>query len=265
MRSEAIGPRTWVLLALAGWAVISAGLALSGMGGRIAPLPDDPDLVQPLPALPASTPERLGPLDQYTGINTRPVFTADRQPHPFFLEGQGDGQASKGFDYVLTSVLITPRVRLAIVQPPGEGGPGSPVRVKLGEALASSPEWRLAELEPRQAVFDGPQGRRTLELRVFDGQGGTPPASLAGLHPAPASTTQVPPPGAAATPAPHVQQPGPVAPPGNAPAPANADAAAQAQAEQTPDQQMQAIRARIEARRQQLREQQNSGAPGSTK
>src|SRR5690606_10442160 len=34
-----------------------------------------------------------------------------------------------------------------------------------------APGWQLIALEPRQAVFEGPGGRKTLELRVFDGRG----------------------------------------------------------------------------------------------
>ncbi|SEK45698.1 general secretion pathway protein N [Pseudoxanthomonas sp. GM95] len=269
MRSETLGPRTWLLLALAGWAVLTAVLALAGMGRRIVPLPDDPGLVQALPALPAPAPERLGPLEQYSEISRRPVFASDRQPHPFYLEGQGGEQASKGFDYVLTSVLITPRVRLAILQSPGEGGPASAVRVKVGESPAASPGWRLAELEPRRAIFEGPEGQRTLELRVFDGQGGEPPTQLASQQngAAQAATPPIPPPPARSGNTPPRERPSPSDTQGRG-APPSADAAdpaPPAQAPQTTEQQMQAIRERIEARRRQMREQQNSGAPGNTK
>ncbi|WDS35682.1 general secretion pathway protein GspN [Pseudoxanthomonas sp.] len=269
MRSEAIGPRTWLLLAVAGWAVLAWLLALAGMGSRIVSLPDDPSLVQALPALPAPAPERLGPLEQYSEIGGRPVFASDRQPHPFFLEGQGGEQVDKGFDYVLTSVLITPRVRLAIVQSPGDGGPASAVRVKVGEALASSPAWRLAELEPRRAVFEGPEGQRTLELRVFDGQGGEAPTQLASAQPntarprPPAGPS--PPPRPANTPPSERPSPSDTQGRGAPPSADAADPAPPAPAPQTTEQQMQAIRERIEARRRQMREQQNSGTPGTTK
>lgn len=275
MRSEAIGPRTWLLLALAGWAVLAWLLALAGMGSRIVPLPDDPGLVQALPALPAPAPERLGPLSQYAEISGRPVFAADRQPHPFYLEGQGGEQADKGFNYVLTSVLITPRVRLAILQAPGEGSAASAVSVKLGDAPPSASGWRLTELEPRRAVFEGPEGQRTLELRVFDGHGGEAPTQLTSAQP------QAQPPRQPLRQESAQGRPvDPSAPPRErrspsdtqvrgAPAAAAADAAATAAdaeaAPQTTEQQMQAIRERIEARRRQMREQQNSGAPGTTK
>ena len=42
MRVEDAGPRTWLLAALAGCALVAWLLAVAGMGGRIEPLPDDP-------------------------------------------------------------------------------------------------------------------------------------------------------------------------------------------------------------------------------
>lgn len=270
MRSEAIGPRTWLLLAVAAWAGLTWLLALAGMGSRIVPLPDDPALAQALPSLPGPAAERLGPLEQYSEIIRRPAFAADRQPHPFFLEGQGGEQGEKkGFDYVLTSVLITPRVRLAILQSPGEGGPASAVRVKLGEAPPAASAWHLTELEPRRAVFEGPEGQRTLELRVFDGQGGEAPTQLTSAQPLGQSQNAQRPnvvaQGRPVDPPPPRDRPSPSdTQVRGAPPAVNADAADPAPP-QTTEQQMQAIRERIEARRRQMREQQNSGAPGTTK
>src|SRR3546814_3288531 len=63
---------------------------------------------------------------------------------------------------------------MAILQP-REGGDS--VRVRVGTAPEAAPGWRLVSLEPRRAVFDGPEGERKLELRVFDGEGGIPPTA----------------------------------------------------------------------------------------
>src|SRR5690606_35542113 len=123
------------------------------------------------------------------------------------------------FDYVLTSVLIAPDFRMAILQP-REGG--DPIRVRVGTAPEAAPAWRLASLEPRSAVFDGPGGERTLELRVSDGEGGIPPTQ-------PSAGTNMP---GASRPAPPD-----IAPPGGAgPAVRNADdpAAAPAGPDQPP-------------------------------
>jgi len=257
VRRDAWTARTWLLAAVAGWALLAALLALFGLGSRIAPLPADPALVQALPSLPASPPERLGALPQYAEVGQRPLFSEDRRPKPFFLSGEET--AAPAFDLVLSSVLITPALRLAIVQP-AQGGEG--LRVKVGDAPAGFAGWRLVELEPRRAVFEGPDGRRELALRVFDGTGGQPPTAIA--RGAPGPVPMAPPAGPAAPRATGGNQ-APVAmpnAPGQAPAPvpapaaASADAASEAQPAPTTDQQMEAIRQRIEQRRAQLRQQQ---------
>ena len=187
MRRDAWNARTWILAVVAGWSLLVAVLAMFGLGGRITPLPADPDLVQPLPRLPAAPPERLGPLPQYAMVGERPLFSEDRRPKPFFLSGEE--AAAPAFDLVLSSVLITPRLELAIVQP-AQGGEG--LRVKLGESPAGFPGWRLTELAPRRAVFDGPEGRRELELRVFDGAGGQPPTVITGTGTVPPAAAPMP-------------------------------------------------------------------------
>ena len=62
MRLDSVGPRTWLLATLAGWALLAWLLALLGMGGRVSSLADDPALMQSLPQPQPSPPARLGPL-----------------------------------------------------------------------------------------------------------------------------------------------------------------------------------------------------------
>ncbi|MCH6482326.1 general secretion pathway protein GspN [Pseudoxanthomonas sp. LH2527] len=275
MRADAWSVRTWLLAVVAGWAVLAALLALFGLGSRITPLPADPALVQALPRLPPSPPERLGALDQYADVGARPLFSEDRRPKPFFLSGEE--AAAPAFDLVLTSVLITPYLQLAIVQP-AQGGEG--LRVKVGESPAGFPGWQLAELDPRRAVFDGPEGRRELELRVFDGAGGQPPTPVATVPPmVPPAAAGAPPvmPGGRTTggnSAP-VAMPTVASPPapGQAPAPVAVPTPSSSSDPSVPvataDEQMEAIRQRIEQRRAQLRQQQAQpttppAAPGKT-
>lgn len=270
MRAEAITPRTWLLAALAGWSLLVLLLALFGLGGRIEPLPADPALAQALPRLPAPAPERLGPLSQYADISARPLFSENRKPQPFVLSGEGEA-TPQTFDFVLSSVLITPKLRLAILQPTA-GGEG--LRVKEGEAPQSAPGWRLVELEARSAVFEGPEGRRTLELRLFDGTGGAPPTAMTVVPP-------TRPPGEPGRVTGGTVQPVPVPVPvpagqavENPPAPASADgmpanAPATSAPPATTEEQMDAIRKRIEARREQMRRQNQSpttppAVPGKT-
>ena len=261
MRIEALGPRTWLLATLAGWALLVWILALFGMGAQIRPLDDDPALVTALPRLSAQAPERLGPLSQYAEIASRPVFHPSRTPQPFFVSGQEQGEQTQAFDYVLSSVLITPRLQMAILQPV-QGGEG--IRLKVGEAPESAPGYRLVEIHPRSVLVQGPDGPQTLELRVFDGVGGQPVSAAPGATAAPG----VPPasmptgPAGASPPMATPSKPMPVSPAMPTASTPATGAQSMPQADpQTTEQQMEAIRQRIEARRAQLRQQGQSPPP----
>jgi len=288
VRLDDASPRTWLLAAAAGWALAAWLLAAAGMGGRVEPLEDDPSLLKPLPPVRPSPPLRLGPLGQYDAIASRPLFSEDRQPQPFFLQGEGDESEDRAFDYVLTSVLISPRLEMAILQP-SQGGES--VRVKLDQAPESHPAWRLVGVNQRSAVFEGPEGSRTLQLRVYDGVGGQRPTAIAPPPPQP-GRQQVPiaPPGADRTD--RVRATGargeltddagvPVREPAEEPAtepaapekpePETGDEAGGEAVEEagfaeemTEQAQMDAIRERIEARRAQLREQMKSQPPADS-
>ena len=255
MRIDDAGPRTWLLAGVAGWALVAWLLALAGMGGRVEPLPPDPSLLQPLPQARTTAAPRLGGAGEYSEIANRPLFTTDRRPQAFFLQGQGDTAESRAFDYVLTGVLITPNLRLATIQPP-DGS--ETLRVRVGEAPEPQPDWRLVILNERNAVFEGPDGRRTLNLRVFDGVGGTAPTVVSEQRPdqdasgeqpvertEPEQNGEVPAPPPMSTPSP--QQPARSA---TQPATPVQGPTTQPMTDQA---QMEAIRRRIQERRQQLR------------
>ena len=233
MRLDRIGPRTWLLATCAGWALAAWLLALAGLGAHARLLADDPSLLQPLPQVPEAMAQRLGPPGTYAAASNRPLFASDRRPHPFALEAAEDeAEAKGGFEYILTSVLIAPTLRMAIVQPTG-GGEG--IGVRLGEAADAIPGWRLVELAPRSAVFEGPEGRKSLPLRTWHGDGGEAPSHA--TQQAGARTNAI-----AAADAEQAAQ--------------AADAAAAVAPPPAPTQvasQMEAIRKRIEARRAQLR------------
>ena len=275
MHVDNAGPRTWLLATLAGWALLAWALALAGMGGRIGTLQDDASLAQRLPQPRPSAPERIGPLGQYAEIGVRPLFAEDRRPQPFSLQPEGQGEApAPAFDFVLTSVLLTPTLKMAIVQP---SAGGESVRMKLGEAPDEAQGWRLVALNPRSAIFEGPDGQKTLDLRTFDGAGGPAPTAVARPEPgAPLAEVEERPgrqgpvevdPGSATVPTPApAPAPAPVAPP-TATKPPRPTAAVPANAPvTTPEAQMEAIRKRIEARRAQLRAeaQKNQQPPANT-
>ncbi|MDQ3494798.1 MAG: general secretion pathway protein GspN [Pseudomonadota bacterium] len=249
MRADAAGAKTWLIGVLALWALVFWILALAGLGTRIERLPSDPSLLQPLPSPPAPVQERLGPFPQYAAVGDRPLFTDDRRPQPFFINPESTPEQAT-FDYVLTSVLVSPGLQMAILR--GTGG-GEPIRLRVGESPEATPSWSLQSVQPRSVVFVGPEGTRTLELRVFDGVGGEAPTVLAPRPTGPVVGSQPQPTGA---PAASVaarngeQRAPPVAPPAPQPVPVQAEGPPL-----TPDAQVEAIRQRIEARRAQLRQQ----------
>ncbi len=263
MRAENAGAKTWLLGATAAWALCAWLAALLGMGGRVEPLPEDPALLPPLPQAHKAPPARLGPLAQYSEISRRPLFSEDRRPQPFVINPDGEDDGKGGFDYVLTSVLLAPGFRMAILEP---SGGGDPVRVRVGSAPETAPGWTLASLEARSAVFNGPDGERKLELRVFDGEGGEPPTPMSG-NGADGSRPPAAPP--VAGPQPPRQQPRPAGTSGaGAPQPA-APQPPQPQQDDAADnrpsaEQIEAIRKRIQERRAKLRQEQQAPSPGQT-
>ncbi|MFZ5637453.1 MAG: hypothetical protein ACOY82_12815 [Pseudomonadota bacterium] len=263
MRVDSLGPRTWLLAGVAGWAVCLWVFAMLGLGGRLGAVPEDV-AAQTLPSTKIPSAERPGPLGQYDEIAVRPMFAENRKPQTFVIGGAGEEAQANTFDYTLTSVLIAGETRVAILKPAADGA--QPVRVKMGEAVETAPQWSLAKLESRLAVFRGPDGEKTLELRVFNGVGGAvpPPMAASGAPPV-AGVVQEAPPGS--------EQPGPQGPPqvANAPPPPPAPQnAAGPPASVSTEAQLEAIRRRIEARRAQIRQQaaqeaQNAGStPGQT-
>ncbi|QIE14827.1 type II secretion system protein XpsN [Xanthomonas oryzae] len=262
MRLDMIGLRTWLLATVVGWAMLVCALAVAGLGKRVELLPDDPALVQRLPTLPAPAPERLGAFEKYSEIAAHPAFAEDRLPHPFFLSGNdGSGAAST---VRLTGVLLTDTFKMATLSL----DPQDSVRVQLGGDAVKG--WRLLALQPRSATIEGPSGTQTLELHVFNGQGGQPPTANAAARGAGTATAPVPSPDAAAVavPPPQQQQPQPQSvPPVQQPGwqalptvqPQRSDGAQEAP--RPSDDQMRAIRERIEARRRQLQQQRQSGSP----
>ena len=262
VRVDDVPPRTWLLAVVAGWSMVLWTLTLAGLGGRVQRLPDDPDLLVHLPQLAAASPERLGPLSQYAETGTRPLFSEDRRPQPFSLVAEGDENAPPAFDFMLTSVLLTPTLRMAIVQP---SAGGESIRIKLGDAAESQPSWRLTSIGPRSAIFQGPDGEKTLDLRVYDGTGGEPPTAMAGADDrGNGNGAQPMPPRPPTKPAQPQMPPAsmPQATPAPAPAPAPAPVPEATDEPPSPEAQVESIRKRIEERRAQLRQEaQTPAAP----
>lgn len=263
MRADSAGAKTWLLGAVAAWAVCAWILALVGLGGQVDRLPEDPALLERLPQAGKPPQERLGPLPQYGEIGRRPLFSENRRPQPFFINPDGEDDGKGGFDYVLTSVLIAPDFRMAILQP---SGGGESVRVRVGSAPESAPGWTLASLDPRSAVFNGPEGERKLELRVFDGEGGEPPTPLSVDGRAPAPPAVAPPMIDATDRPPLPSSPVPGAKGAADPMQGATQPPVTEEADNRPSsEQIDAIRKRIEARRAKLRQEQQTPPPPDKK
>ena len=196
---------------------------------------------------------RLGDWDKFADLVNQPLFNEDRKPTPpMSPESQSGPSQVRQLDVVLAGVIITPKLRLALVK---EKGKEKSMSVKEGGSLPGDwAGWSLAELKPRGAVFKNSAGQsETLELiAVATSQKPTAPPPPH-VTPPPAPATAPAPPAQAQAQA-QAQQLNPFAP---APAPAlptpvqpgggTGDAAAAAAAD---------LQQRIDARRQQIREQQ---------
>jgi len=249
---DQLRPATLLLGASALWALCLLVLSLAGLGSRF-PAPE-PAAAPVVPKVVLTrTESRLGPPDTYAEVGRRPLLNADRQPRIAPAEG---GEATGELDVVLSSVLITPTLQMAIFT---DNKDASSRRVRLGDPVPGS-NWRLAVLEPRRAVLSGPEGERELMLRVFDGQGGQTPTAVANNDNAEGKVS-----GDAA----RAQPPLPPPPPPQSeaaqvvarPTPAKQPVPEQgATAPLTQEQQVEAIRRRIEARRAQMRAEAASNA-----
>ncbi len=263
-------PLNWLLAALAVWALGFAIVALTGFGGRYTLQGDNASLAPALPSgrVTVSKPA-LQPLQAYAEASSRPLFYPDRKPT---TAKAVDTPADQPLDVVLTSVIITPQLRMAIVH---DNASSKSLGVREGQPIVGGPQgWKLVEVTPRQAIFEGSGGRSTLDLRVFNGQGGEAPTAN-GLNPQVVSATNSnpppPPPPIPKPPAVPDLDPNAVPPIMRADA-ANAQAAAQA-ATETADAvnnalaagAAEAIRQRIEARRKQAQEDANAASPTTDK
>ena len=234
--AEGLRPLTLLLGGAALWALCLLVLALGGLGTRFS-APTLSEAPPPLPKVSLTpTRSRLGAWGNYAEVGARPLLIEGRRPAAVVASAEA---GSADLDVTLSSVLITSNLKLAVLT---DNKDGSTRRVKLGEVVEGT-AWRLVSLQPREAVVEGPSGQRALPLRVYDGTTGEAPTPLAA-----ANTSQPPPPEAAPVPA--RSPPAPPVAQNASPAPPAPKADPN---QMTQEQQVEAIRKRIEARRAQMR------------
>lgn len=249
MRRESPAMGTVVSGVFALWALAVAIAAWLGLGSRL-PAADAVVEPQPLPTLPVLASERLGELSHYPQVVNRPLFNENRRPQPYYIGGDPGQQAAS---LRLSGVLITPQLRMATLS--GEGGLS--LRLQLGGPAVQG--WQLLELSERQATVLGPSGSQVLPLAVHagsadaatDATAAAPGRPQAATGPGTSTSSSLPAPAAAAAAA--SVTPAPAATPA-------AEAAAQPSAAQ-----MQAIRARIQARREQMQQNNNGSTQGQNR
>ena len=161
-----------VLLAGAAWL---AGLL--GAGGGVHWLPPLP--VAPLPPVhAAAAPLAAQPLESFAALWQKPLFNPDRQPAPLSANG-----ADSIGDLRLTGVILTPTLRMALLDPKDDKDAAHAVRVRQGELLPDGVS-RLVEVRPRSAVFDNGGTRTELQLVIGStaGSGAQPAPALPGIR-----------------------------------------------------------------------------------
>lgn len=217
------------LAAATAWSGLFALAAVTGLGGRHTTLGEDAGLVPPLPEVNLEQAvSRLEGQGFYAEIGDRPLFNFDRRPLPPVQSQAAQTQDDAppppvNLDVVLTSIIKSSDRQIAIVLHPSSNKSQT---LNVGEHLDGDMNiWRLVELQPRAAVFEGPGGRKLLEQRVFDGTGGQPPTPIdAPAAPAVAAVEAV-------------------------------EGESQGAAADTPEARAEMIRRRIEERRRQMREE----------
>ncbi|MHC1480708.1 hypothetical protein ACYJW8_10675 [Frateuria aurantia] len=164
MNAAAARQLTRILLVAAGMAGLGLLVLLGGWARRLDWGPALPIERLPVPGRTATASE-TPPLSQFSAIWSRPLLEPDR--HPAVRHGR---MADPGH-FELTGVILTPALKMALLQPRSDGGlvgkstaAGSPgIRVALGARIAGT-GWLLLRLDPRRAWFMVDGREQVLEL-----------------------------------------------------------------------------------------------------
>ena len=106
------------------------------------------------------------PLDRFATVWQRPLFRPDRRP------GAQAGDGAAVGDLALTGVILSPGLRMVLAQ---DKTHHRDLQIAEGKTTPDG-RWTLVEVQPRAAVFDGPEGRVELKLPAGAPFDKTPPA-----------------------------------------------------------------------------------------
>lgn len=144
---------------------------------------------QPAPPLPAiAAPKAVTALPAPNAADpawARPSFFNNRSPRVAMVgdEGSGDANGTGGFSATLNGIVRSPRLLLASLS-----SGGKPVRVRLGDEVEGQPGWRLVALAPRSATFRNGEQQQVLKLEARSIHAASqPPAIPPAAPPAPPS------------------------------------------------------------------------------
>ncbi|HET6633001.1 MAG TPA: hypothetical protein VFG73_09890 [Rhodanobacteraceae bacterium] len=182
-------------LALAGACVVFGLLALLfwlGVGRGYSWLPPDASRAPRLPTVDSLKTEdfSLPPLADFAEVTQRPLFSEDRKPiAPDQTAEQAPDKAAPPpvpLQVVLTGVIITPDLRLAMVLNKATNKPES---LQVGMPLSGNQSgWTLVEIQPRKVTFSNGDEKTEVTLDV-SAKSGNPAVQRAAQRAARAKAT----------------------------------------------------------------------------
>ena len=153
----------WLMIGLAaGCALLAITLMvqLAGFGRGYGWLADEAGVAPLDVGTIDRTPFSLPPESTYSAIAERPLFNDDRQPTP--IDALADAEPAAPpvpLNITLTGVIVTSKVRLAMIQ---DKARNQPLALKVGMPLeGEQSQWTLVEVNARSAVFVNPANERS--------------------------------------------------------------------------------------------------------
>jgi hypothetical protein len=140
--------------------------------------PTEPVLAAPepsaveVPETPGIDFDRLPPIDAFSEMVERPLFTPSRHPSRALGEAPGPGtvavaEDSDGIDgFILTGITVVGDSKRALLHGPGNN---EFVKLAIGESIG---DWRLDAIDDSAVRLSNPAGEHLeLQLRLFDEPG----------------------------------------------------------------------------------------------